>query len=713
MVAALLWLQIAATASGFAAVDLPGSNLPSPATVKSICAWSDTTGRAGLAERESQLAGHSHQGTAAHWDTLACLRAVLAADTLTLHDGVLGISGKPWTHLVQEAALSALVIAPADSVAAELLGLFALAEREPHGLAQIASVLRHAVASGVHGSAALRACSELALQTGDNAGSRECADHALALAADSTWQLLRLARLAFRTHDTLAGSRAFLSAVAAARSSAARDDIAWHLQWFLTPEERVEWNGLDDRARPAWVNARLAERDVRDGRPAGARLAEHFKRLEFVESHFRLRGPRWLHQALKTLPAATVDGQQSGFNPDRTLVAGVSEPGSVPAAAWREYNRWQVDFDDRGVVWMRLGSPDRRIPWSCPLAVSLCSHTHVVREVWLYRVDGRVLLLDFEGEGFTGTVEATRLVVGVLGSYLCDVDAVRCALTEMSKAHKLKPEQVTALQVEDRSNVADATTHDDNSPRGMANLGVTADLHRLWDPETLAPIAMVTYALRAADLALTGAPRQRTASVNLAVHLASTDGAVRRDTTWTTSVILPDSSVKREAIVGYTIIPSTPQVGAWSFAAQQAQLRYGRSYDVMTPPLSTTTVALSDLVIGVANEGLTWRFHGTTIPLAPVAEFRRSVPMSLYYQVRNDGAAATTRATVAVYRLSTGEPAVLALQVATDQPVRHGLTESTRSLDLSRLNTGSYRIEVSIAAGSGTPVRRSTTFTLR
>ena len=129
----------------------------------------------------------------------------------------------------------------------------------------------------------------------------------------------------------------------------------------------------------------------------------------------------------------------------------------------------------------------------------------------MYELDGKSIVLQFEVERFSGSTEATRLVTGVLGSYICGLDTKRCGLTTLSignwYANKnpnpayrpqtpfVAPEDIAHIREQDQQWINVATTKDDNSPRGDRNIEMHSALHRLWDPLTQAPIALVTYAL--------------------------------------------------------------------------------------------------------------------------------------------------------------------------------------------------------------------------
>ena len=59
------------------------------------------------------------------------------------------------------------------------------------------------------------------------------------------------------------------------------------LEWVASPEELMDWDSLPAAARGGFVAGFWASRDVASGRPDGARLVEHYARLEFALREFR------------------------------------------------------------------------------------------------------------------------------------------------------------------------------------------------------------------------------------------------------------------------------------------------------------------------------------------------------------------------------------------------------------------------------------------
>jgi hypothetical protein len=104
---------------------------------------------------------------------------------------------------------------------------------------------------------------------------------------------------------------------------------------------------------------------------------------------------------------------------------------------------------------------------------------------------------------------------------------------------------------------------------------------------------------------------------------------------------------------------------------------------------------------------VTWNFHNVEIPLAPTTVLDRKMPVSLYYQIKSDVARADLRTTAALYKAEDGVARdSAALQVTYDQAVHDGINEVAPVLDVSRLDKGSYVLEVRLTDAEGKVVAR-------
>lgn len=660
------------------------------------------------AEQRLALAAGRSAATAADWHALGCTRALLDAANLIGREGLEMPLGAGWQEGSTNAWLRTLRLAPAFAPAAEGLGVLVLDQAFPRKGDAVRAALAGAVAAGAASPAAVRGCALLAARSGDATTARNCITRGLDAGSDSTWQLLLRARLDAVAHDTAAMARSFDLALRAAADSAAWAEVGWHLRWFTEPEEWLEWQALALGDRAAWVRDRLATRDVRDARSPSARLAAHFERLEFVEQHFRRDVPRRMRGRLAV--AAAPEDTDAGRGRDADGMRFTSMPENFAARPFRFYRPWSPLLDDRGSVYLRFGAPSRRSQWQ-----STEPGNYNIREGWLYQLERQSLVVQFEGEYFDGSSEATRLVAGVLGNYLCELDAERCALVMRLSCHPPPPgircsyddeyspvsrEAISVLEHDDEAMIAAATTRDDNAPQVATPISAVARLHRVWDPASGAVLAVVPYAFRLGDVARTSDSTGTTATLDLTLRQWD-----RRTETWLATAFtrrlrfagrLDDNA----HLTGYSVIPSATGVSAWSLYASQDTSRGGRSWGDGMATLSDRVPAMSDLIVGAASQGQVWTTTGgTTVPLGPLGGFDRNQPVSLYWQVRNGGTEQPARVTIALFQGAVAANERPVLDVAFDAPIRPGLNEFQRTLGVADLDAGRYRIEIVIQVG--------------
>lgn len=688
--------------------------------------------RSELFRLEAIAAGRAGQSPndAEEWHTLACARAHLDVDGAIGRQSREMPLGTSWQEGAINAELKALTAQPDRRESAELLAVLMSDQPEPKPAAAIRMALARAVTDGVAAPAAVRGCAALSLRLGDLAATNRCVEIGLEGGADSTWQLMMLARLASRTPDTAFVSTLFDGALGSAHDAAAWSEVGWQVRWFLEPDEWGEWQGLDDQRRAGWVRDRLAARDIRDGKRAGARLVEHFHRLDYAEEHFRLSIPR--DQRGRLLVAASPDNRM-GYD----WVAKSGKPGIIPAAPWRFFKRFDYHLDDRGAVWLRWGPPLRRIPWTgsdvnlcgpgeqraAPAGMEYAQDVRVqcgsivnTREAWVYEIDNARLFLNFESEQFDGTQSASRLVGGVLGLYMCEIDNYRCVLANRSSSGVLPPislEQVSTLRQVDQENITEATTKDDNSVRVAHHIATVATLSRVWDPASGATLAVVPYALRLGDLEID--PDSNTATIDLAVRQWNPVITAWQATELTRQLRIPSSRDKDAFVTGFLVVPSTEGVSAWSLVAGQGTDRLGRSFADRIPPLATGPLAISDVVLGTASQGQRWQTTGgRTVPLGPLGAYDRKQPVAVYWQTDSERGRVKVRTTIRLLRTDRkGVPSV-ALEVATEGELNSGFTEYQREVGVAQLDAGSYRLEVELTdLGDGATVKRSARLLLK
>ncbi len=716
-----------------------------------------------LLRQERVLSERAPSGSAETLADLACTRARLYLTGTIARESWNMPSGTSWHEGAVRATHAALTRGASATPIAELLGHLLLAEPKVDSQLTTVGLLRDRMDGGaLLGSAAVRGCVVTAARLAAWDDLERCALHGLQQGQDSTWLLIEVARSAFAQNDGAGGRRFFDRAIGSARTPADWEAIGWHLGWFLEPEEAEAWITLADSARTAWVRDRLASRDIRDGRNADTRIEEHFRRLRVADAAFRYTIPTRLLARFEN--AATPENLPEPADPRyiQLFPHGVRvmeawyDPGLVAAEPFRNHRRYDPRYDDRAAVWLRMGPPVKRIQWAgrdttrvvgratldqqaqarrvnSPAGsmggavgpVELRSpNATITREAWTYEIDGRELLLHFEGERFTGTTEATRLVTGVLGHYLCDIDTTRCHLSLRSQGafeqfwrldprsqqrppelRPVPPETIATIREADREHLTQATTKDDHGVRAARSITTLARLHRVWDPASGEVLGVVPYAVRTGDVAERG---DTTTTFTLTVRQWDPGTGAWLEAAIPRALRLPRDRPRDGYLTGHAVVASGAGVSAWSVVAAQDTTAWGRAWADRTAPLGGGALVISDVILGATSQGQRWRTTGgTEVPLAPLGAFDRNEPMTLYWQVKSTTARDDLRTTVALYETGnkSEEPA---LQIAFTGRVAAGLTEELREVGIARLDGGRYRVEVVLTDPSdGATVRRS------
>ena len=645
--------------------------------------------------------------TTQQWLDLGCTRILLYRADVFAKEGLLMPLGASWHQGAVESFLAAIAADPDNELAASLLGWLVLNENLVNPDPRIAKSVRQAVLLGVNDSFALRGCALLSRVDSNPETALTCSKRALATGADSTWHLLEVSRRLALLSDTAATARMFDRAVDAAESHNAWPNISWHLGWFLEPEEQAEWDSLPVARRAAWVRNVFASRDVRDGRTPGTRLVEHFTRLDHVDRNFRVDVRRRDQGRFRV--GATAENRLVPEN-----ILSIALPELVPALRYREYIRPYLDHDDRAAVWMRFGKPSRRATWSGTYHVdpdtlpaggvlgdSFPAYFSNVREAWRYDLDGARLLLNFEGESFDASAEATRLVTGVLGNYLCDVDVGRCTLTARVGTLGISQETAYRIRREDHEHIVAATTQDDNSHRHEHHLTTVASLHRVWSPANNQLLALIPYAVRLDDLDRSS----DSVVVQVAFRQWDSDAGAWRQERATHRVKLPSRIADDDWLTGNLEVATSPGALTWSVIAEQDSSRGGRVSREARPLDRLSDLALSDIVLGSPLQGQTWRPRGgAPVPLAPLGAFDLREPINLFWQVQSRGPVDEMSVSIAIYRDDRSEPS---LTVSDRGRLASGLNALTRTIGVERLEAGIYRLELTLELPDGRRIDRS------
>lgn len=136
---------------------------------------------------------------------------------------------------------------------------------------------------------------------------------------------------------------------------------------------------------------------------------------------------------------------------------------------------------------------------------------------------------------------------------------------------------------------------------------------------------------------------------------------------------------------------------------------------VRVVPADGSTLVLSDLVLGSRSVPLAVpTITGDTAWVNPMRRFARATPMELYFELAGLPTGTAYQVKIAVVRQATpgflGTREKAALSVAFGGAHRGGVTAIDREFDLSRLESGDYRLEVTVTAPGQSPVTRTREF---
>jgi hypothetical protein len=345
------------------------------------------------------------------WYLLGLVRLRLARERLFSREGPAQPAGMSNELGAANAFLEALRVDAGFTAAAEAL---ALAPEPREGVAALrprVSILRSY--RSVLSPAAIAASALVEREAGSIDSAVALERRALRSGqVDSGVVSLSLARDLYRM-NAAKEARAILVRGAGTPTEPARQAYRDELSWTASPNELSDWDSLRPGDRPAWIAAYWARRDVAGGLADGERLVEHYRRVEYAMSHFRIELPQTGRQQLLTFD------KLDSYSKERQGLAYAERHGDLcPNAARfaedakafgadspeRYYRPAQDLVDDRGAVWIRHGPPSKVRQSTSGEAV----------EVWLYERAGSPLVLQFRAAQFQGTSGAAVLVPSLL-----------------------------------------------------------------------------------------------------------------------------------------------------------------------------------------------------------------------------------------------------------------------------------------------------------
>lgn len=490
---------------------------------------------------------------------------------------------------------------------------------------------------------------------------------------------LELARVRLARHldgaDTLYYQAAASPDTAVVRGL--RDDIAW----IADSAELAGFDSTTTESRAQWLRTFWETRDVESLRERGERLAEHYRRIGFAKANFRL------------------------LSLDRKY----------------ELNELWVNrdapFDDRGLLYIRHGEPDDT---ASAVRAGACPNVS-----WRYRRPEGNLVFHFvarENPNDWRLVETLANVSGEAG-----------ATTRVRRAGSDRSCTVIDDLLESRASLDPIYAKLATSPSRQnwerelslttrsRNVGTTTDSDPLRFPDML-DAAWHNYALlgtapgKGRVLTIASVPADQLEPIitnppgyGFRLHLVarSEDTVIEVDST---RRFRSDAPLQPGQMLTFvTEIPLQP--GTWQFGSVLRQPvdsagQYYRTPDLIVPDAgATSTLQMSDIVLGTGNGGQEWTAPDGPFMLSPTGTYMLGEPVLTYYELAGVPAGDTLRTDVEFARDGSHDR----VRLSFIEPAGAGIQRVRREMATERLKEGAYTLTVTVHTGSGKPdVTRST-----
>ena len=527
-----------------------------------------------------------------------------------------------------------------------------------------------------------------------------------------------------------------------------RDDLSW----IASVEELRTFDSLPHADLPQFIRRFWRERDVLNLRLPNERLAEHLRRWVYVHEEFLTQRP-------DDVPAAA-----EGFGPQDQgslfevgAVAQVLTESTGGTPTFRAYRRTQWEIDDRGVMYLRHGAPTKKVSsvagppnesWAYDLpegrrvfhfiasrALGTTAPTTLTATLPLdadmlearAELDGRYAQLanriqrmemQARSQGQLTALVTSQLALEAGDGGITQHDAMRAAERSQQSALQLStpslpPELLWREAARARTAIAAAVSSDGYPPRFESSLDAIVQLHGVGFGAGEAKRILVVFAVPGARLVPKprpdGGPGVLYPIAFRVIAIDRVTGLVRQlDTTRT--FLAQDTLRGEQHLTGLLELPVP--AGIYRVRALVTQpgsvSGTGIGRDSVALPGSPREMVLSDLILGRAAGGITWRYGGDEITLNPLNAFPRGADAELTYEV-GGLIQEQSYAVLTTVRKSDDKPDAKPLvQVGFEFAAAQPYELVRRGLGLANLKPGNYLLTVIVReAGSTREVRRT------
>jgi GWxTD domain-containing protein len=664
------------------------------------------------ASGEFEWAGELRPDWPYPWYGLGLSELAVGENSFIALENIRQMLGKDYLSKAAKAFARATVADPSFASAVVDLANTALAQRIRPRLDVALSAVRLAATSTAGSQPEVQLVRGRVEREAGETDSALAAFHAyLESRGDSGIGLLEIARTSYLAHRPTGGWTAYFKGIRVATSPPAialyRSDLAWIA-------DSAELRAFDSLAttgeRAAWLDDFWNKRDIVQARDVGERLAEHYRRWFYARHNFRLVS-RHRHY-------------------DITEV----------------YRPKQAEFDDRGMIYIRHGEPDRRARFLCREPEEPNGEGCAANESWLYRRREGDLVFHFVARGDVQDYKLVESLADVLGfrravraSTFLDPEVPALYQSRddfgplydrVARSQHATGTELAEDRIQGRRNIKLGTTSDSYAQRFDQLLDVVASAFVLGSrthsgADSIGEMLHVVFAIPGERLNPDPAPDgvRYPLRFRLIVSDSSDRVVARLDTV---RVFAAHQALRNPSYL----------TGRLAVALEPGQYRYrllvtsvdGSAGDLVDDRLHVENLdphrfAVSDVVVGREGSGLVWvpPPAGDTVWLNPLNRFPEGSAAELYYEVYGlpNGAPYHTVVRLekegghslfaAIRGLFGGgrSPVLLAFDAPADGPV----TRVHRGIALRDVAKGNYRLTVVLTdPASGVSVTRSQQF---
>jgi GWxTD domain-containing protein len=514
----------------------------------------------------------------------------------------------------------------------------------------------------------------------------------LALAGDSGIGYLEVARTSYLAHRPRDGWTAYFAGARAARSPQAVALYRLDLTWIADSAELKVFDAQSTPGqRAAWLDEFWSKRDAAEARDVGERLAEHYRRWFQARRDFRLVS-RHRHYDVT-----------------------------------ERYRSAQAEFDDRGVVYLRHGEPDRRARYVHPDVES--------NESWLYHRPTGDLVFHFVARddvsdfklvesladvlGFSRAVRASTVMDGQMSDLYASRHDFGPLYMRVAASQRPIGKELASERAQGRQDIAVGTLSDSYTRRFDLPMSVVASEFVTGEDTADSTAASGGGQLLHVIFAIPGerlsaAPPEAAGGLRYPLQfrliVADSSGHVIAQLD-TVRVFAARQPVRHpDYLTGRLALPVPP--GHYVYRLLVATLDGGAgdlvSGDARVDTLDPRHFSVSSVVVGREGSGLVWHTPvGDTVRLNPLQRFPQGSGVNLYYEIYGLARGAAYHTVVrlereggrsifgAIGRLFGGgrSPVLLEFDAPSDGPV----TRVQRGIELRDASNGNYRLVVTIS----------------